>query len=130
MSDNYNEGHPGYTITQIENVMTPALQQRPNIVLVHAGTNDLVPTAPAEPSAEAPARLGALIDAILQTCPDAVVLVAKIIQAADADANARITTFNDAVPGVVQARVENGFKVTSIDQSAIGSDELGDGIHP
>lgn len=130
MADNYNEGHPGYTISQITGVMGPALDMRPNIVLLHAGTNDLKPDTATEPYEETPKRLGNLIDGIIKTCPDAVVIVAKLIQAANAEDNQRTATFNGAIPGVVQTRVDAGHKVTIVDQSVVGPDELIDGVHP
>ena len=104
MSDNYNEGHPGFTISQIAAVAAPALAMRPNIILLHAGTNDLNnwPPPANESYADAPARLGALLDEVVERCPGAVVLVAQIISAANASTEARIRAFNAAVPGVVR----------------------------
>ncbi|KAF2466014.1 SGNH hydrolase [Lindgomyces ingoldianus] len=131
MVDNYNEGHSGYTISQIASAVGPGLEMRPNAVLLHAGTNDLNNKVnPDEPYDEAPQRLGALIDQILGVCPDAVVLVAKIINSRTADTESRIKTFNDAIPGVVQQRVDEGHKVMVVDQSAVGADELVDSLHP
>lgn len=131
MTNNNNEGHPGYTISQIDNVMDPGLSFRPNVVLLHAGTNDLNrPETAAQSWADAPKRLGTLVDDVLKICPDAVVIVAKIIQAAPNQTEANIKAFNQAVPAVVNARVKQGYKVTWVDQSVIGTDELLDGIHP
>ncbi|KAK2734883.1 GDSL-like lipase acylhydrolase [Colletotrichum kahawae] len=41
MSDSDNEGHNGATIDQISSFATVSLPQRPNVVLLHAGTNDI-----------------------------------------------------------------------------------------
>ncbi|KAF2177243.1 carbohydrate esterase family 3 protein [Zopfia rhizophila CBS 207.26] len=131
MADNYNEGHPGYTTSQIAGAMGPALEQRPNVILLHTGTNDLNRAETAEePWSEAPRRLGSLIDEVLEKCPGAVVLVAKIINAKNADTEARIKTFNEAVPGAVKQRADQGQKVAVVDQSVVGVDELVDGLHP
>jgi lysophospholipase L1-like esterase len=131
MEDNYNEGHSGFTISQIQNVMQPALDMRPNVILLHAGTNDLHNPAPeGEPYSEAPQRLDGFLDAVLQTCPDAVVIVAKLVQAANVDSNARFATYDDAIPGIVQSKIDAGYKVTVVDQSVVGPDELIDGLHP
>lgn len=131
MVENYNEGHSGFTITQIQDVMQPALDLRPNVVLLHAGTNDLHRPAPeGEPYSEAPRRLDGFIDVVLKTCPDAVVIVAKIIQSANTDSNARFATFNDAIPGIVKSKVGAGYKVAVVDQNVVGPDELIDGVHP
>lgn len=132
MSDNYNEGHPGFTISRIAAVAGPALAMRPNIVLLHAGTNDLNnwPPLANESYADAPARLGALVDEVVERCPGAVVLVAQIISAANVNTEARISAFNAAVPGVVRERVERGGKVAVVDMSGVGVGELVDGLHP
>ncbi|KAF2740955.1 SGNH hydrolase [Polyplosphaeria fusca] len=131
MTDNYNEGHPGYTISQIQKVMAGGLDLKPNVVLLHAGTNDLNRDANADESySGAPARLGNLIDSILNVRPDALVLVAQIINAKKAETETRIKTFNKAVPGVVKKRVVQGHKVMIVDQSVVKASELVDGLHP
>lgn len=131
MPNNENEGHPGFTISQIDNVMGPGLELRPNVVLLHAGTNDLNrPESANESWADAPKRLGSVIDNVLKACPDAVVIVAKIIQAANVQTASNLKTFNEAIPGVVEQKVKNGSKVTVVDQSVVGVDELVDKLHP
>lgn len=131
MEDNYNEGHSGFTISQIANVMRPALEMRPNVVLVHAGTNDLNnQETDGQLWGDAPARLEKLIDEVLDMCPDAVVLVARIIQVRNKDTNERIATLNKFVPAIVQERVSRGYKAVVVDQSVVGADELTDGLHP
>jgi hypothetical protein len=103
----------------------------PNIVLVHAGTNDInkVETEE-EPYATAPQRLGTLVDQVIAKCPDAVILLARIIQAENDDTNSRIGPFNDAIPGVMQSRIDAGHKIAIVDQSVVTEDELADGLHP
>ncbi|KAF1851963.1 carbohydrate esterase family 3 protein [Cucurbitaria berberidis CBS 394.84] len=131
MLNNENEGHSGFTISQIHNVMGPGLALRPNVVLLHAGTNDLNrPESTAETWADAPKRLASVIDDVLKACPDAVVIVAKIIQATNVQTASNLKAFNEAIPGVVEERVKKGSKVTVVDQSVVGVDELVDGLHP
>lgn len=131
MHDNDNEGHSGFTISQIQGAVKGGLATRPNVVLLHAGTNDLHrPETKTESWADAPKRLGALLDDVLEACPDAVVLVAKIIQAQNTQTIANLKVFNDAIPDVVDQRVKKGSKVTVVDQSVVGVNELVDGLHP
>jgi lysophospholipase L1-like esterase len=130
MSDNGNEGHPGFTISQIRGAMEEGLEMRPNVVLVHAGTNDLHHEEKEERWRDAPRRLGKLLDHVLKICPDAVVLVAKIIQAEKTQTRANIQIFNAAVPKVVEKRAMKGFKIAVVDQSVIEPNELVDGLHP
>lgn len=131
MDNNDNEGHEGHTISQLQGVMRDGLQMRPNLVLLHVGTNDLArPESTAERWSDAPNRLASLLDDVLDVCPDAVVLVAKIIQAEKMQTRANIEAFNDAVPMVVRKKLEQGFKLAIVDHSIIGPSELVDGLHP
>jgi flagellin-like hook-associated protein FlgL len=99
--------------------------------LLHAGTNDLNRGNPAsEPDADAPRRLGLVLDDVLKAVPNAVVIVAKIIQSKQTGLNASIKTFNNALPAIVAARTKNGSHVSIVDMSVIGSSELSDNLHP
>jgi len=131
MPNNDNEGHPGATISELQGLMKAGLQMRPNLVLLHIGTNDLArPETAEEKWADAPKRLAALLDDVLDVCPDAAVLVAKIIQGADTQAQENIKRFNDAVPAVVKKKLDQGFKVAVVDHSVVLPEELVDGVHP
>ncbi|KAL4874257.1 hypothetical protein BJY04DRAFT_225207 [Aspergillus karnatakaensis] len=125
MQDPANEGYPGATIHEISGRSERALAMRPNVVLLHAGTNDMNrPYAP-ETAHE---RLAAFIDKIASECPDAAILVAKIIPASGTNTNARINSFNSKIPGIVEARAKEGMKVMVVDMT--GVTELIDGLHP
>ena len=131
MTNNQNEGHPGATISQIQQFANNSLPEKPNLVLIHAGTNNMNDDPPNEPYASAPKRLGSLIDAIVAgAAPNALVLVAQIIQAGNDTVNARIATFNDAVPEVVAQRAALGQNVEVIDFRSITPADLQDGLHP
>jgi lysophospholipase L1-like esterase len=132
MADKDNQGHPGFTISQIRGVAAQGLAFRPNVVLLHAGTNDLNRGNPAnEPDADAPRRLGLLLDDVLKAVPNAVVIVAKIIPSRQAGLNANIKTFNNALAGIVAARVSKGSKVSIVDMNGLNtSSELSDNLHP
>jgi lysophospholipase L1-like esterase len=128
MADPANEGYNGATIAEIAARIKGALPIRPNVLLVHAGTNDM--NRPYEPET-APERLGNLIDLIVDACPDAAVLVAKIIPIRDPTAQARVEIFNAAVYGVVDSRARAGRKVMVVDMSStVTVADLIDGLHP
>ncbi|CAN9479384.1 unnamed protein product [Alternaria alternata] len=127
MDNNDNEGHEGHTISQLQGVMRDGLQMRPNLVLLHVGTNDLArPESMAERWSDAPNRLASLLDEVLDVCPDAVVLVAKIIRAEKMQTRANIEAFNDAVPVVVRKKLEQGFKLAVVDHSIVGPSDTQD----
>ena len=130
MTDNFNEGWPGYTINQVAEKAQLSLPERPNIVLLHAGTNDLNDDPPPDPYASAPDRLGALVDQIIAACPDAAILVAQIINAANSSTEARILEFNSQVPDLVAERVQAGHHVMAVNFSSITTSLLIDGLHP
>jgi hypothetical protein len=77
----------GKTIKFISDHVGPSLQQNPNIVLLHAGTNDMNPNPAISTEGNDPRgaaeRLGGLIDQIIKALPDAVILVAQPISTCD-----------------------------------------------
>jgi lysophospholipase L1-like esterase len=121
-----HEGHFGWTISQVDDLIPdPALNPAPHIVLLHLGTNDINQNM----TSGAPERLGSLIDQIITKLPSALIVVAKIIPE-PSQANG-ITTFNNAVPQIVQTRANAGKHIILVDQfSGFPSSELGDGVHP
>lgn len=128
MADNDNEGHNGATISQIASFAKASLPERPNVVLLHAGTNDL---NEAIDPVNAPSRLGSLIDEIVAACPDAAVLVAQIIPSSNSNTEARIITYNDAIPEVIAQRADAGNHVMLVDMSAaLTTGDLFDSLHP
>lgn len=101
----------------------------PNIILLHAGTNDLNESPAIDPP-HAPDRLGGLIDQLIGDAPDAAILVAQIIHAHEPRTETLINPYNDAIPGVVDQRVKNGHKVMVVDMRSITEADLKDGLHP
>jgi len=135
-----HEGHSGWTIQQDDELVLGTSKQnndsvnytgkkvvadlKPNIVLVHLGTNDFRGDI-----AGAPNRLGLLIDHVVADAPDALVVVANVIPYPGG--GGAVKTFNDAVPGVVKPRADAGKHVIFLDMfSALTSSDLSDGVHP
>jgi hypothetical protein len=120
-----HEGTSGITIGGLDGrIPMPGLNEITHIVLLHIGTNDMYMS----PSG-APERLGTLIDGIVTTAPDALIVVAKIIPLSSGAS--AVNTFNNAIPAVVQKRIDDGKHVVLIDQFAgFPTSELGDGVHP
>ena len=128
MTDNQEQGIDGATISVISSALPPALALRPNIVLLHAGTNDMNLNLNVS---SAPARLNSLIDRILTGCPDASVLVAKIIHSPNATTNARIWPYDNAVGEMVANRTRAGEHVLLVDmQNALPANQYNDTLHP
>ncbi|KAF2213454.1 carbohydrate esterase family 3 protein, partial [Cercospora zeae-maydis SCOH1-5] len=134
--ENRHEGYPGYSIDQIANDTQPRLMntimELPNVVLLHAGTNDMVERIEAHPS-EAPERLGKLMDMVLEAVPNVTLIVAQIIQVTEeSERRTLIPQFNAQILRIAAERVAKGFRVQVADLSTIGviAADLRDGLHP
>lgn len=129
LGDHDHEGHPGWRIDQIDaNINGWLGSTTPRTVLLHIGTNDVLQNFNL---AGAPNRLSALIDHITAAVPAADVLVATIIPLSSASQEAAARTFNAALPGIVQAKVNAGKHVHLVDMhAALTTADLIDGIHP
>ena len=113
LSHRDNEGHPGWTITQITRhraTLTSALKDSPPIVLLHIGTNDLPNSLTG-----ASDRLAQLIDQIVAALPNSLLVVAQIIPLPWAESS--VVTYNGAIPGMVQARAAKGKHVIMVDMN-------------
>lgn len=131
-----HEGHGGYSSTGIadNNQLPPWLAAaRPDIVLMHLGTNDMwggyIPTA---------TKLAAftkLVGQMRANNPNIKILVAQIIpmsQAACATCPADVVSFNSAIPGWAAGLTTAQSPVIVVDQWT-GFDavaDTGDGVHP
>ncbi|EEY16604.1 FG-GAP repeat domain-containing protein [Verticillium alfalfae VaMs.102] len=131
MADNSHEGHRAFVIDQISNSSTVGLHAAANIVLLHAGTNDMKNEV--DPP-NGPTRLKSLIDIIFENSPEAVVFVCQIIPAGPnkyRDALPRIDTFNAAIPNLISEYVSSGKKVFMVSMNkAVSTKDLADNLHP
>jgi hypothetical protein len=98
------------------------LSENPNLILIHAGTNDNWFEADGEPYLEAPFRFETLLDYVLCNAADAVVLVAKLI--ANKQNQTQTDFYNYALPGIV------GYKIRIVDHTNVNGDLLIDLLHP
>jgi lysophospholipase L1-like esterase len=126
LDDHDHEGHSGWRIDQLDaNIVTWLRNSAPRTILLHIGTNDMNQNYDV---ANAPARLSALIDHIRTLAPTVELFVAQITPVADATVEARVRTFNAAVPGIV---AQKGPMTHVVDlHSAITTADLADGLHP
>ncbi|KAL4874211.1 hypothetical protein BJY04DRAFT_225286, partial [Aspergillus karnatakaensis] len=127
MQDSDNEGHSGALLSEIASYALRSVAARPNVVLVHAGTNDMDRN---RETAGAPARLRNLLDVVRDKCPDAVIIVAQIVGMSNRNTQIRTTRFNEAVFDLVKQRREGGEHIILVDMSDIRGRDLADGLHP
>jgi lysophospholipase L1-like esterase len=129
LPDTDHEGHSGWRIDQLTAQIDGWLAtSRPDVILLHIGTNDMNQNVDI---ANAPTRLGTLLDRIYADLPSVTVLVAAVVPAGDATVNARVNAFNAKLPAVVQKRADAGRAAHFVNLNAtIGSADMNDGLHP
>ncbi|KAF2162338.1 carbohydrate esterase family 3 protein [Zasmidium cellare ATCC 36951] len=135
--DGEHEGHGGFHIKEIQAKILEngILNQHPNLILLHAGSNDLTWLfgwlPPQDPYEETPQRFESLLDTILCECPDAVLLMGQIVDNKEYNASQRIQGFNKKVEIIAEQRRASGFKVQAVDHFGVSGDLIQpDFIHP
>ncbi len=126
LGDHDHEGHSGWRIDQLDaNIVTWLRATNPHTVLLHIGTNDMNQNFDV---ANAPARLSALIDRILANAPGVELFVAQITPETNPTLEARVQTYNAALPPIVASK---GPRVHLVDMhSPLTTADLADGVHP
>lgn len=127
MGDNNHEGHIGWRIDQVSaNVTRYMVLYKPDVVLLHIGTNDL---AQNYDMAHAPQRLSLLIDKIRRARPTTRIYVASLIamKSSQAGVATKRTAYNNAIPGIVQKK---GPMVRFVPQHLVPAKDLSDQAHP
>ncbi|KAH7127368.1 SGNH hydrolase-type esterase domain-containing protein [Dactylonectria macrodidyma] len=131
MAGGYYAAWPGKRISKITEHIIPSLAHRPNIVLVHAGTNDMSYGTHGDHSAQGTVRrLGHLVDTIVEACPDAVVLVAVLIPRCTPTTAASFPVYQKLIPIMVRERRANGNHVLAVDMSTYPLSNLDGCVHP
>jgi lysophospholipase L1-like esterase len=117
-----HEGYSGYTIDPaggrqgISPLTDAAISAGgPQIILLQIGTNDIDLNLDV---ANAPARLGALLDQITADAPDALLVVAMITPLNYDAGNTRVEAYNAAMPALVQSRAAAGKHILLVDMYA------------
>lgn len=127
-----HEGHSGWTIapegsrqgisTLLQNTggtQSVVVKYAPDVILLMIGTNDAIDNYD---MANAPTRLGSLIDTIYQQLPNVLIVVALPIPSRgdaskgdDTGLSDRLKTYGSAIPAVVQAHASKGKHILSVD---------------
>jgi lysophospholipase L1-like esterase len=106
----------------------------PHIITLMIGTNDLNGNIDV---ADAPNRLGALLDSIYGVNPNVLVVLAQIVPSRTDGLNQTVRNYNSAMPAPVSQRVAAGRHLILVDMyEAFTRDAnyknslLGDNLHP
>ncbi|WP_061298145.1 FG-GAP-like repeat-containing protein [Herbidospora cretacea] len=128
LADRDHEGHPGWTISQINAIAPCAIREhRPNVVTLHIGTNDMARNVAVD---TAPDRLRSLIRRITDQAPETSVVVATLIPSTVPTTMNRIQRYNEAIPGIVAEFQRRGRPVFLADMGAVTPGDLTDSLHP
>jgi lysophospholipase L1-like esterase len=133
-----HEGHGGYTISGTNGIaqfVQPSMQSyTPHIITLMIGTNDLNGNIDV---ANAPTRLGALLDGVYAQDANVFVILAQIVPSRTDSLNQRVQTYNAAMPALVTSQTNRGRHIVLIDMyGAFTRDAnytttlLGDNLHP
>ncbi len=138
---NHHEGHSGWTIDDgggrdglYPDVADWLQSNPPHIVTLQIGTNDVTIDLDL---AQAPDRLGLLLDRIIDNAPDALIVVAEIVPTTDNTLDQRVQTYNAAIPGLVAERQALGAHQLLVDMYSAftantnyKTDYMDDFLHP
>jgi lysophospholipase L1-like esterase len=128
MPDSSHEGHSGHMLASIRDYAESSLGASPNVVLLHAGTNNMDLEVDVE---AAPRIIQQIIDKVHDRLPDTVVIVAKIIWANDARMQANTDAYNTKIEALVADNQDVGRPVLLADMSNIlTTADLNDKKHP
>ncbi|RPA75194.1 SGNH hydrolase [Ascobolus immersus RN42] len=127
-----NEGHAGFEATVIaaKNELVPWLaSSRPDIVLMHLGTND---SSNMKTPAEVIAAFNKLVDDMRASNPNMIILVARIIPATTPGGQMFIPTLNNEIEAFVASKSTVASPIVTVNQYT-GFDtavDTVDGVHP
>ncbi|MDQ0985267.1 FG-GAP-like repeat-containing protein [Streptomyces sp. V2I9] len=123
-----HEGHSGWLIEGLSaNIDSWMDQAKPNVVLLHIGTNDMDRD---HQVATAPARLAGLIDQMIAASPDTTIVVASLVPSTSPAVQARINAYNAEIPKIVAERQAQKHKVAFVSMASLTHADLKDRLHP
>jgi hypothetical protein len=121
-----HEGHGGWSIDELSERLDGWLAQaRPDVVLLHAGTNNITQGDDGYTTAR---KLSAMLDQIRAARPEAYIFVAQIIGSRVPRELAQDRIYNRLIPGLVAEKVDP--LITVVNQSTVAGIDLHDLHHP
>jgi lysophospholipase L1-like esterase len=135
MRDKQHEGHPGFLISEVASKVSCAIDQKPNLVLINAGTNDALradQNGGISFAQGAKDRMQTMIDDILTQVDGVTVILSTLLPNGNAAANNYVSTINTGYRNLVSSYQSAGKPVQLADMNTgwISASELPDGTHP
>ncbi|KAL2201924.1 SGNH hydrolase [Sarocladium strictum] len=126
MRDNDHEGHSGEYLAEINEFYKLSIKARPNVVLLHAGTNNMDKE---RDLAKSPELMTSIIGGVHKEAPDAAILVMPVIWANDTRMQNNTDRFNEFLEGFIAEKQDDGLHIMSV-PTDITIDDLADTKHP
>ncbi|RBR12779.1 uncharacterized protein FIESC28_08481 [Fusarium coffeatum] len=138
MAHGYFSGWNGKTIQYINNHIDPALSQRPNLILIFAGTNDMNSNPHISKEGNDPAlvasRLKEMVEKMIYKCPDATILLGMIANTCDSKhyhgQRERTKVYRRHIADVAAGLSAKRSKVLAADFGPFEDSWLSDCVHP
>ncbi|KAF4960064.1 hypothetical protein FSARC_10559 [Fusarium sarcochroum] len=126
MVDGDHEGHSGKFLADINGYWQTPIKARPNVVLIHAGTNNMDKGIDLDIAADI---LADIVDGIFKVASDVTICVAPVIWANNAKMQANTDIFNPKVRSLIASRQKAGKHILEVPID-IKVDDLDDDKHP
>lgn len=126
MIDSDHEGHSGEYLAEIAQYYKRSINARPNIVCIHAGTNNMDKQRDID---IAPDIFTSIINGIWETAPDATIVVTPVIWANIEEMNRRSDVYNAKIKSIIADKQKDGKHILTASVS-IGLSDLADLKHP
>ena len=123
MTNANSEGHPGWLVSGMRGVAAQDLAQKPNIVLIYVGTNDMI----FGNAAKARSDMQKLVAYLTTNLPDSLIVVSKLFISAGLAAQVRIERFNAQLSAT---KWPANVVLADLSSALLLSDLGPDGIHP
>ena len=126
MADNDHEGHSGRYLADINEYWKLSINAKPNLVLIHAGTNNMDKNRDLDIALDV---MRSIIDGIFQAVQGVTILVAPVIWANNPAMQANTDHFNPQVEELIKLRQQQGKHILSVPIDITVAD-LSDDKHP
>ncbi|CAG7924390.1 unnamed protein product [Penicillium olsonii] len=126
MHDNDHEGHVGYRIDQVAKIAKKSLKQKPNLILINAGTNDGLQNYKVGTAGE---RMDSLLTELYDAVPGTTIILSTLIP--NGKKPVPISSISQQYRDLAaKRRAQNDSLVLAEMSTFIKSTQLVDGIHP
>ncbi|SCV53587.1 related to acetylxylan esterase [Fusarium fujikuroi] len=138
MKDGHFAAWSGKTVQYINEHIDPSLEQRPNLILIHAGTNDMNSNRHISTDGNLPQdttnRLRSLVEKMMSKCPDATIIIGMITDVCDNEwyhfQRERTKIYRQHIAKLASEFRTNGSHVLAADFGPFDDALLSDCVHP